>query len=211
MLRGFIFDLDGTLGDTLPVCYAAFRSTLAHFVGRTFTDREIAAMFGPCEEGILREWVPDRSDEAMEMFLREYERAHERCEAPFDGVATILARLAEAGRPLGIVTGKGAQTARISLARMGLEEWFADVEAGSPGGGIKPAAIRLILGRWGVEPTEAVYLGDTASDMRAAREVGMVAVGAAWAPGVDIAALEGERPDRVFRSVDELGAWIDRL
>ena len=38
-LHGFIFDLDGTLGDTLPVCFAAFRVTFRHYLKRAYSDR----------------------------------------------------------------------------------------------------------------------------------------------------------------------------
>lgn len=48
-LRGVIFDLDGTLGDTLPVCYAAYREVFEGYLGKTYRDEEIAALFGPNE------------------------------------------------------------------------------------------------------------------------------------------------------------------
>jgi phosphoglycolate phosphatase-like HAD superfamily hydrolase len=60
-LQGVIFDLDGTLGDTLPVCFAAFRETFRHYLGREYSDREIRAMFGPTEEGIIQRMIPGRS------------------------------------------------------------------------------------------------------------------------------------------------------
>ena len=53
-LRGVIFDLDGTLADTLPVCYAAFRAAFHRYVPeRTFSDAEITSFFGPNEEGVI--------------------------------------------------------------------------------------------------------------------------------------------------------------
>jgi len=46
-LDGMIFDLDGTLTDTFPVCFVAFREALQAFTGRSYTDEEIVARFGP--------------------------------------------------------------------------------------------------------------------------------------------------------------------
>ena len=59
MLRGLIFDLDGTLANTLPVAIAAFQHTFRTHVGRDYSPAEIRAMFGPSEEGILRNAAPD--------------------------------------------------------------------------------------------------------------------------------------------------------
>jgi beta-phosphoglucomutase-like phosphatase (HAD superfamily) len=53
-LRGMIFDLDGTLGDTIPVCIHAFQRTFQHDRGHLFPAQDIIAMFGPCEEGMLQ-------------------------------------------------------------------------------------------------------------------------------------------------------------
>ena len=53
-----IFDLDGTLGDTIPVCIQAFQRTFHRYLGQQFTAQDIIAMFGPSEEGMLRRHLP---------------------------------------------------------------------------------------------------------------------------------------------------------
>jgi len=58
--RGIIFDLDGTLADTLPVCFDAYRLAFAKYVGHEWTDDQISALFGPSEEGVIRQVVPTR-------------------------------------------------------------------------------------------------------------------------------------------------------
>jgi len=72
-LDGMIFDLDGTLGDTLPVCFAAFRRALRGFSNRPYTDEEIAALFGPSEEGMIRQLVPDQWQACLKAYLVAYE------------------------------------------------------------------------------------------------------------------------------------------
>ena len=60
-IQGVIFDLDGTVGDTLPVCFASFREVFAAFLGVHYSDREIRGMFGPTEQGIIQRMIPGRS------------------------------------------------------------------------------------------------------------------------------------------------------
>ena len=77
-LRGILFDMDGTLGDTLPICVQALQGTLSVFTHRGYTQEEIYAMFGPSEEGLLYkripqpQWQPDLDD-----FLGRYRALHE--------------------------------------------------------------------------------------------------------------------------------------
>ena len=106
-LRGMIFDLDGTLADTLPVCFAAFREVFRNYLGRDYSDQEIRAMFGPSEAGILKRRVPERSEEALADYLGAYERHHRMCPEPFPGIREILERLGRHGVRLAVVTGKG--------------------------------------------------------------------------------------------------------
>ena len=207
-IRGVIFDLDGTLGDTLPVCYEAFRRVFADRLGRTFSDDEIHAMFGPSEEGILQKLFPREPQAALEHYLIEYGRAHVACPRPFAGIPQVLDLLKSRGVDVAIVTGKGPHSAKISLERMGLDAFFETVEAGSPHGGVKAAGMRRILKRWKRSAREVVGVGDHPSDIRDARKVGLHSVAAAWAPTVDSAALAQQHPHQLLASVAALDAWL---
>ena len=93
MLDGVIFDLDGTLGDTLPVCFAAFRNVFTEYLGVSYSDSEIRAMFGPTEEGILEQRIPVDGAESLAKYLAAYEEAHDLAPTPFPGVAELLDEL----------------------------------------------------------------------------------------------------------------------
>lgn len=208
MIRGAIFDLDGTLGDTLPVCYRAFRDVLRARTGRAYADHQIHAMFGPSEEGILARHCPDAPDEALVDYLAAYRAAHSICPHPFAGIRAILQGLRDRAVALAIVTGKGPGSARISLEKFDLQGFFPIVEAGSPDGGVKPAAMRRVLQSWGFEPRAVIGVGDSPSDIRSAREAGIASVAAAWAPGCQAARLAARRPDRIFSDVSAFGRWL---
>ncbi len=208
MLRGVIFDLDGTLGDTLPVCYRAFARVFAKRLGRHYTNSEIHAMFGPSEEGILARLCPGDPAGALRDYLSEYRLAHSACPSPFGGIPELLACLRDSGVDLAIVTGKGPHSARISLESFGLPVDFAIVEAGSADGAVKPAAMLRVLARWGFPPDRVASTGDAPSDIRAAKQVGITSVAAAWAPGADIDRLAASKPDFLFREVSAMSGWL---
>ncbi|HVT10978.1 MAG TPA: HAD-IA family hydrolase [Fimbriimonadaceae bacterium] len=207
-VQGITFDFDGTLADTLPVCYAAFRSVFRRYLGREFSDEEIHDLFGPCEKGVLSRLMPDWR-EPFAMYLQEYEASHGRCRQPFPGVPELLDALAAAGVRVAIVTGKGAESAAISLREVGLCDRFAIVEAGTPEGAVKADAIRRILDEWRLPPDLVAHVGDAPNDIRAAKETGLVALAAAWAPAVRLSALEAESPDALFSSVEGLRNWLE--
>ncbi len=210
MVRGIIFDLDGTLGDTLPVCFAAFRRVFERRLGQTFTDEEITLMFGPNEEGIIRARLPRDYAEAIEEFIVEYERAHDLCTEPFAGIEEALALLSDRGVRLGLVTGKGPRSAEISLKYLRIAHYFDAIRAGSSDGDRKPAGIREMIARWGLPPEEVAYVGDMVSDMQSAREAGVMALAAAWADTADTEALAATHPDQLFTSVGDFVEWVLR-
>ena len=208
MVRGVIFDLDGTLADTLPVCYRAFRAVLRRRLGRDFADRQIHAMFGPSEEGILERLCPHDPEGAAEEYVEVYRHAHGSCPKPFEGIRETLELLRSRGVELAVVTGKGRRSAAVSLDVLGLQEYFPVVEAGSKSGGVKVRCMRSVLGRWGLPPGTVVGVGDAPSDVRAARSVRIGSAAAAWAPGADRQRLAACEPDRVFDEVSAFSRWL---
>lgn len=208
-LAGVIFDLDGTLGDTLPVCFAAFRRALRRFSDRYYTDEEITALFGPSEEGMIQQLVPDHWQACLETYLAVYEEESARSARLFPGIETALRLLSERGILLAIVTGKGTHSAAISLRHLNLAKYFDVVETGSAEGGVKPRAIQKVLTKWGAVPSRVAYVGDAPADMEAAREAGVIPLGAAWDATSSAEGLNALRPLETFRSVEGFITWIE--
>lgn len=207
-LDGMIFDLDGTLTDTFSVCFVAFREALYPFTGRHFSDEEILARFGPSEEGMLQRWVPDHWEECLRLYLAAYEREHRRIGRIFPGIDAALGLLRERGIPLAVVTGKGRQSAAISLAQLGLTRYFDSVETGSPDGSVKVRCIERVLRKWGIAPSRVAYLGDVVSDVEASRTAGVVPLAAAWEARSDASTLRALTPLAVFETVSAFCEWI---
>ena len=205
---GLIFDLDGTLADTLPVSYAAFRRTIREAAGSTWTNGEIHSRFGPSEEGVLSTLLGESSARAYELFLEFYRREHRRCPSPVLGMRELLGELTGSGVRCAIVTGKGAEAAAITLDRIGLTGVFETIEAGSARGAVKVECMRRIVEAWGLPRDRVASIGDFPSDVRAARAAGIRAVGAAWASTANRAALVDAGADPVFERVSDLARWL---
>jgi pyrophosphatase PpaX len=204
-----LFDLDGTLVDTLPICYVAFRRALEMGGAATLTDGEIHALFGPSEEGMMQRALPNDWERVLPEYFEEYRRLLASCPAVVPELRAALALLRDRRVRTGLVTGKSPVTANMSLRQFGLDHVFEAVECGSPQGVVKAAAIRRVLERWQIAPEVAIYVGDGAADMLAAREVGVVAAGAAWAQGARVAELKAARADVIFSDAAEFLAWLD--
>jgi phosphoglycolate phosphatase-like HAD superfamily hydrolase len=164
-----LFDLDGRLADTLPLCIAAFRSAIEPATGAVLCDAEIVATFGPFEEGTIGTIAPNHCDAGMATCLAHYERLHSGWPDLFAGMRGLLGDLRARGVRLGLVTGKGGTSTQLSLRQFGLADYFELIETGSPNGPRKPDALRIILATWQLASTDAVYIGDAPSDITVAR------------------------------------------
>lgn len=209
-LAGVIFDLDGTIGDTLSHCVRAYQHVFRTFLQKDFTETEVMQLFGPTEEGILARQIPDRWQDGMEVYLEYYEQFHHHCPEPFPGIKEALDLLKSRGLAIGLVTGKGRQTTLSSLKYFGLTDYFQPIETGSLTGGIKTAAIQKTLELWKIDPQRVAYLGDAASDMDAAERAKVIGLRAQWA---QTAQLEDDTkhtavPAATFSQVQQFIDWL---
>ncbi|RZK18602.1 MAG: hypothetical protein EOO56_15770, partial [Hymenobacter sp.] len=96
-LQAVLFDLDGTLANTLPLCIEAFRQAIEPATGQALTDEAIIATFGPSEEGTIRALAPAHYEESLAAYLRHYERLHPQYDTPFAGISELLHDLRHLG------------------------------------------------------------------------------------------------------------------
>ncbi len=209
-IKAVIFDIDGTLGNTIPLCIQAFRQTVEPLVHHPLSDEEIKAEFGPNEAGTIKELAPgsDYNKAAID-FLHHYEALHGMCPEAFDGMVNLLETLKSKNVYLAVATGKGKETGDLSLQRFGIASFFSIVKNGSLDGKQKPADIEQIVESFGaVTKEETIYVGDSASDIQDSRKSGVAAIAAAWAPTADKDELEKEHPDECFSTVEDFARWL---
>lgn len=208
-IKAVLFDLDGTLGDTIPLCVAAFKKSIEPLIGRTLSENEIIETFGPSEEGTIMALAPLHYDKGIHDYLYFYNEMHDCCPHPFEGMKDLLNTLKGNGVRLALVTGKGPYSTEITLRRFGLLDLFEVVETGNRYGPRKPQGIIEVLNRFNyIDKTEMIYVGDAPSDIQACREVGLPIASVAWADSADVEKLSAMHPDALFESIDHFSDWM---
>ncbi len=210
MIKMIAFDLDGTIGDTIPMCLQAFEEAVSPHAGHRLSETEIVQTFGLNETGMIRQIVHDRWKEALRDFLTAYRRLHDQCPCPFDGILELLDTLHARGIRLALVTGKGKESCRITLEQFKMSGLFCTIKTGSDKYSSKAPAIVDLMRQFRLRPDNFLYIGDTVSDISACREAGVDCLSAAWGTTADIPALEAANPSRVFRSVRELCNYLTK-
>ena len=212
-IKAVIFDLDGTLAKTLPLCIEAFRRSVEPLINRSISDAEIIATFGPSEEGTILALAPIHYDKGVASYLYYYEQLHNMCPIPFEGMKEILQALENKGVRIAMVTGKGKHSTDISLRHFELTHFFKMIETGSPKGARKAEGIRIILdGLTDIKKAEIIYVGDAPSDITASRKVGISVVAAAWADTAESEKLQEMKPDELFYTIKDFEDWLlDRI
>lgn len=208
-IKTIIFDLDGTVADTLPLCIAAFRKSIEPLLKAEVTDKQIIDTFGPSEEGTIRALIPDFEKEGVEAYLRHYEELHYTCPVPFPGIIAVLDFIRSKDVNLAMVTGKGIHSAKMSIQKFGLEPYFEVLSAGSPLGSNKIEGIKKVMKNFSSTTSDSIYVGDAPSDITYCKQLGIPIVAAAWASTTDASELEILNPDWLFHRIEDFKQWLE--
>jgi pyrophosphatase PpaX len=178
-----LFDLDGTLVDTVPFILACVRYTFEEY-GAGPTDAEWMAGIGTPLDIQLAQFARRPEDvPALLARYRVYWNAHhDGATKVFPGARETVAALAAGGHPLAVVTAKTVHGAVRTLEHTGLLSFMGAVIGADSCARCKPhpEPVLLALERLGALPEGAVLLGDSTHDLVAARAAGVLALGAAW-------------------------------
>lgn len=165
-LRAVVFDLDGTLVDSLPLVLNAIAHALEPFGARPSS--EIFAKLGGPPERFLPTLLNDarHTAEAMSRMDR-FHRENRQLIRPFAGAATMLAQCRAAGLALAIWTGRDRESGTLLLREHALDHHFATVVFGDdlPTHKPDPAGLHEILRRLKVSAAETLYVGDADVDV----------------------------------------------
>lgn len=208
-IKGVIFDLDGTLANTLHVSIASFKMSLEPLLGRSISSNEIIDTFGPTEEGTIMSLAPEHYEKGISDYLLNYEKLHHICPRVFEGIIELLDYLKNRNVRLAIVTGKGNASTQISIQALKISSYFDIVETGSPYHSIKEKSLDKVIRMWeGIDKKSIVYIGDTVVDIEASNNVGIDIISAAWSDLADKNLLLKFNPYKVYDSVSDFFDWI---
>ncbi|UJS16454.1 MAG: HAD family hydrolase [Candidatus Jettenia sp.] len=186
--KAVLFDLDGTLLDTLEDLSNATNHVLARNGFPTHTLDIYRYFVGDGAAMLMNRALPEdkRNDDiirvCVQAFREEYGRNWNRKTKPYDGVAEMLDALTAHGLKMAILSNKPDDFTKLCVAEF-LQDWAFDIVLGQRNSfplKPNPASAREIAKCLNVHPSEFIYLGDTAIDMKTAVAAGMFPVGALW-------------------------------
>ena len=213
-----LIDLDGTLVDSVPdLAYCV--DEMMSGIGRSpHGEARVRDWVGNGVERLVRralvgqlEGEPDQAEfeRAYPLFLELYARHNGERSRLYPGVREGLDMLASGNSQLGCVTNKAAQFTEPLLGALGIRDYFGLVISGDTLPEKKPDPMPLLHAAesFGIEPGEALMLGDSVSDVKAARAAGfgIVCVSYGYNHGRDIGEAD---PDAVIDSFIELEAML---
>jgi pyrophosphatase PpaX len=195
--RTFLFDLDGTLIDSIALILSSYRHTLRVHRNETPSDDVWLAGLGTPLWAQFRHFTDDPTEiDAMVATYRAHNLAHhDAMVRAYPGVPEAVVALERRGT-LGIVTSKLRSGAERGLRVCGLDGHFRaivgadDVERPKP----DPEPVRRALTLLDAEPATTVFIGDSPHDMAAGRKAGVATAAALWGP-FGREHLEHEKPD----------------
>jgi phosphoglycolate phosphatase len=184
-----VFDLDGTIVDSLPDLAAALDRLMAASGRPGFDHATVAAMIGDGAQVLVERACAARGlafgPALVEAFLAEYGPRAAEATRPFPGIVAALDRLDAAGWRLAVCTNKPEAPARALLAELGLAARFVAVVGGDSVPARKPDPGHLLacVAAGGGDAARAVMVGDHRNDVAAARAAGIACVFASWGYG----------------------------
>ncbi len=207
--RAVVFDLDGTLIDTIPLIVASHRHAVQTVLGRDLPDEVLRSGIG---RPLIEQMAVFDADRAQELYDAYRVWNHANTAAllgRFDGVDDLLRDLAAAGAAIGVATSKSRDAVNLAFSiqppavAFGAVVTVEDTERHKP----DPEPVLTAIARLGAMPADAAYVGDAPYDIAAAKAAGCGAVGVTW--GVAAAdVLHGAGADAVATTPAELAAIL---
>lgn len=184
--RAAVFDLDGTLLNTLADLAASGNELLASYGMTSHPQQDYRFFVGNGSRKLMERIIPDASpeqiDEALSRYKTIYNRRLTEKTAPYDGIMEMLSELRNRGVRLAVCTNKHISAAEQLIRTFFPLDMFDALDGDRPGIPRKPdpAHVRFVMEKMDIAPEETVYLGDSGVDMQTAINAGNFPIGVLW-------------------------------
>lgn len=167
MIKGILFDLDGTLINTNTLILETFKYVLNDSLGIKAEDDELIKYFGEPLNYTMSRYCEEKTDELVNSYIEYCATIHDDYAKEYDGVEEALIELKNRGYKLAVVTSKRRNTALRGLKLFHLEKYFdviitpEDTETHKP----NPEPVLKALELLNIKPDEAIMIGDSHNDI----------------------------------------------
>lgn len=208
-----LFDVDGTLVDSLDMIVLGIGDTYERFSGQRPRSADILRAIGkplPAQFGIFGHAWSEEELAELTAFAIERFRVHEERERIFPAAIQALRLISDRGLRTALVTSKTKPELEDFMTRFPGAPWVdatvcaSDVERPKPDSQSAVRACELL----GVQPHRAVMIGDSVYDLRCARGAGMACIAVAYGAG-QRDALTAENPDLLLDTPEALLHWAE--
>ena len=203
--RTILFDLDGTLIDSIELILASHRHATLEVLGASPSDDVLRQGIGVPLLTQMRTLDATRAEDLVTSYRAFNHRMHDELLRPYTGVLELCARLREEGATLGVVTSKSLLVVEMAFARLPFAPLLDVVVTSDQTEHHKPRPEPILeaLRRLDRGAAGACYVGDSPFDLQAAHAAGVAAIGVGWGAFTE-QELWAETPLAVAATPDEL-------
>lgn len=210
-VEAVLFDLDGTVVDTIPHILASFRHATTEVLGVALSDEVLLHHVGVPLARQMHYFTDDETeaDRLLASYRAFNHKTHDEMARLYPNTVSALQALDGAGLPMGIVTSKSRVMAERVIALFELGRFFKVLVAVDDTDYHKPHPLPVIHGArlLGMEPSRMVYVGDSPADIESGKGAGTATVGAAWGVASKERLLAAE-PDAIIEDIGDLPALL---
>lgn len=187
--RAVIFDLDGTLSDSIASIKYSADKALGEFGYGPFSEAQYKYFVGDGAANLIRRALAAGGDRELSRFEEVFARYQDIFKVycmyqvkPYEGIRELLAVLKERGLKIAVLSNKPHANTLDVIETLFGKDCFDVIQGQTEGLAIKPSpeGVFRILGEWNMMPGDVLYLGDTATDMKTGKGAGAFTLGALW-------------------------------
>ena len=211
-----IFDLDGTIADTLYSIRDAVNMCMEHFGFDERSYSEVRAAIGNGARLLILRSIPaevaddaERAEEIYKYFQKCYSITYNKIDGCYEGMYEAMIELYERGYTLAVLSNKPDPYVKGIISSL-FDEGVIPIAMGETELPRKPdpTAPLLIASELGAEPWQCAFIGDSEVDIKTAQNAGMTAVAVSWGFR-DREALVSAEPDVIIDAPNELSALFE--
>jgi len=188
MIKAAIFDLDGTLADTMDDLRTAMNAMLRSFGLAERSREDLLKFINKGAYSFVKDALPDdmeKNEETVQRALKVYSEFYSKCydekTYPYEGIKDELIKLREAGIKLGVLSNKQDRFVKVIMEKLVDDALFSEIEGqldlpAKP----DPASALRMAEKMGVSPSECAFIGDSDADMETAMNAGMLPIAVSW-------------------------------